>query len=422
MTSAFSLKKAGGFTLGSGSVIDPVFSDDGRLLAVQTEGTSRVTVWDVVSQSKLAVCRFTGLSGAFGLTLSGNGKRIAMRADDRLEVLDTDTGERVLLLNKSNYQTGEEQQLDSTGRLLFDASSGVEAAFTVWETATGKRLEHYPINGKACAFSSINRSINDNVLVCVMGKYESGVRDMLWLWSDGKLKKIDLDLSHCIAAISPDGKTIFIAGQREQGCSFFRLLDCDGNLRIEKAMGDVDTFPRTPRWRPDGRQIAWNDGLANKTAWLLDANTLEITQTLHWLEIDIAFGCDGLLAIAGKKGIVIPQIHATQASEEIGKLEIARAELARWANEQHPYHVRRLAKLLNEFAEENNRILLSNAQAIEAANAVHLAACAALEQFKIHKSGKQCCDDWERIRAMTKDFNWLYQHAIGLGQVMQHRI
>lgn len=330
MAAKFSIKKAGGFQLGSGSTDSPAFSGDGRILAVCASGTSRVTVWDVESKSQISCCRFS-LKHPHGISLNYDGSRIAMRSDGLLEVMDTRTAERIRLIKKNNYAEGYGQQLSAEGNLLFEASDGIEAGFMVWDVETGDCLERHPFNGEDYMVTAISRSEHDDVAVCWMAKAkpaEEGMRDVLWLWSVGHLQQIGLELTNCTVAISPDGQQVFVAGMHQRGGeAIFRLLDRSGKILVERMVGNERTFPVSqPVWRPDGRLIAWEGDSLSYQAMLLNPVTLETANTLFWPDLSVAFGQNDWIALAGDKGVVLPSPAIKQAVEEIGKpgVEIAR--------------------------------------------------------------------------------------------------
>jgi len=319
MAGKFSIKAAGGFPLTSGLTACPVFSGDGRFLAVLMPPTRRIGVWDVVSQTQVVVGK-SSFPNPWGLTINHDGSRVAVRSDNRMDVLELPSGRIIRSIKKKNYAEGDHQQLNAQGNLLFDASYGVEAGFMIWDVDSGKCLERHPFDGKNYMVTAISRSRDDRVLVCLHAKAEAaarGMRDELWLHDGQKIERIELDLFACTAAISPDGERIFVAGQRRPNAdTVFRLIDPHGKILIEKEKADERTFPvAQPVWKPDGTAIAWKAACEN-TMWLLDAASLELTETWLWPDISVAFGQDDLVAVAGDKGVVLPQQALAQAVED----------------------------------------------------------------------------------------------------------
>ncbi len=287
---------------------------------------NRAEVWDLATRERVAVCKSAGLTYPGGLALNHDASRLALRNESGLiDVIDVASGERISRVRRGP-QCGFHLALSPDGTRVFDASSGPQAGFFVWDADTGELLHGYP-----CGFDfmavSISRTRSGLVAASCLAKAdvcERGMRDFLWFWADSNLEKIELNLCDCTTAISPDGERVFVAGLdrplHRQGEAVFRLLDRSGMVRIEKNMGAMRTFPvGQPIWHPDGLQLLWQGHSPDDEAWLLDAATLDVMRKFRWPSIQAALGQHGWIALAGDKGMVLPQTAVEQAISEVGQ-------------------------------------------------------------------------------------------------------
>lgn len=319
----FSLKKAGGFRLSTGGTDSPVFSGDGRYLAALVSGQMRVLVWRLDTAEKIATLKSPGMASPAGLVISHDGSRVAVRNSGGLiDVLDVASGERIRRIKKKPLNDGYCLSMSRDGNLLFDADNSIEPGVRVWSVTSGEQLAHYPYVADFMC-SAINRSADDGLLVCLMAKADyaaAGGQDQLFLLNcRNEVTVLDMGLNDATAAISPDGRCLFVAGQREKQSAVFRLLDMAGQTLLEKDMGNLRTFPQTaPAWSAEGDRIAWSNG-PGEPGWILDARTLDICEEVYWPNLSLALGACGWVALAGDKGIAIPYAALKPAVACVGK-------------------------------------------------------------------------------------------------------
>lgn len=316
----FSLKKAGGFQLGSGNSLAPVFSESGRHFAALVG--NRADIWELATRARVASCKSKGLVQPGGLALDHDASRIAMRNEEGLiDVVDVATGELVRRIRRGG-QCGCYLLLDADGSRIIEASSGDQAGLYIWHVETGDLVEEYD-----CGFdympTGLSRARSGTVVACMGGKLgasELGEHDYLWIWSEDSIRKLQTGLEASTASISPDGQCIFLAGRTRSGLTVFRMLDCSGNIICERNMGLIRTFPcLNAQWSPDGLQLAWDLDSVHGEAALLNAKTLEITDKVAWPQVKLALGPNGWVAIAGEKGVVVPRSAVADAVAFIGK-------------------------------------------------------------------------------------------------------
>lgn len=193
-----------------------------RVLSVGRD--RQVVLWDVDTQRALRPTRVEmnvlsaalgddGKTLALGLRrLTGNRFRSAapgslahaIRADDRLRLVNAETGTQIRELE------GEEQDLDAVGVTpdgRFVAAAGGGAAATVWETATGKRLTSIPFDAPvtALAFSADGKRM--------LAGTESGTLSLLELSGVAAAPHPAAPAMILIVIVEPTG----LGGAREDG-------------------------------------------------------------------------------------------------------------------------------------------------------------------------------------------------------------
>lgn len=317
---AFSLKRIGGFRLSPSDTITihPVFSGNGRYLAVNIKGSMVIHIWDVAAGEIVHVLTHKGISYPGYLAIDWAGRRLAVRdGSGKIDVLDIPSGHRVFQLKKDPMADGYCIALNPEGDLLFDADGSVNCGLRIWSVNSNKQEACFTSNlGCMPVAMSIAHAI-PLVLVCYAG---GQLPDSLSLIDSSAVKDISVDLKNSTSALSQDGQKIFLAGQTKSGEVMFRLMDTTGQVLHEKLMGDFPTFPvPTPCWSPDGTKIIWHFFTQSGMAWILDSETFDILDTVCWPSLSLALGPEDWVALAGQHGAVVPYKGLRETIDRLGE-------------------------------------------------------------------------------------------------------
>jgi hypothetical protein len=360
MANKFSIKRQGGFSLGTGTSTNPVFSDDGKRFAAII--ANRASIWDLDTRERIAVFRSAGLTYPEGLALNEDGSRLAMSGNggSPIDVFNVASGERITRIGMNITRFGiivggaKKVALSADGHKVFGINGGGlpgtlsirpdgsrqfkpytdrGPGFFIWSADTGDLLERYdlPLHGivpdSGFLETSLSQTRSGRLLVAnFMGDAkteECGLSDFLWLWTDRGMQKIETGLNESTATVAPDGERVFLAGKRQQDKTVvFRLIDLSGAVLAEKEMDAERTFPNDqPAWHLSGKRLFWRncDSSKHDEAWLIDAATLEVEKKILWPHIHVAFGQNGWMALAGDAGVVIPEAALDQVAARIGQ-------------------------------------------------------------------------------------------------------
>jgi WD40 repeat protein len=225
-----------------GGVTQLAFSADGKTLA-SVGLDSIIRLWDMATGTERAQFR---KSGANNFALSSDGKLVAVGTGRNISVMDTATGEEIVLLE------GHEKKVNAlvfspNAKLIVSASE--DGTVRVWDVVSAAQLAK--LEGHDDAVMSI--AFNPDG-----GMFASGGRDgtvRLWDWNGvaGTVGLVRRGHENTVDKLtfSPDGRILVSAGQDHT----IRLWNMDTSVQQAVLVGHTARV-RSITFSPDGKTLA----------------------------------------------------------------------------------------------------------------------------------------------------------------------